>query len=360
MHRAISRTAARLASSASPTARGPFAVGAQRSLSNRTTNPFHGVFPIMATPFNEDESLDIPGFRKSIRFMMDAGADGATIVGVLGESNRMTDAEREALIRAAVDEAANSSFSKFPICVGTSHAGTAATVALSQMAQELGASAVMVTPTKEPSPATDDTLVELYARVARGCPGLPIVLQDHPASTQVHMSPRLVARISHEVAEVSCIKLEALPTPARIAALRSLWASELPPADPSCTILTGLGALYAGFDMEQGTEGFMTGFAFPEILLAMNGAAQRGDFARAHALYARFLPLLVFEQQPGVAVRKELYRLRGLIECPHVRHPAPARAHPALAKGLRELIERTLPGVDVTKPLPSSLFESVQ
>ena len=43
----------------------------------------------------------------------------ATIVGVLGESNRMTDAEREALIRAAVDEASNSSFSKFPICVGT-------------------------------------------------------------------------------------------------------------------------------------------------------------------------------------------------------------------------------------------------
>ena len=35
----------------------------------------------------------------------DAGADGATIVGVLGESNRMTDVEREVLIRAAVEVA---------------------------------------------------------------------------------------------------------------------------------------------------------------------------------------------------------------------------------------------------------------
>ena len=39
----------------------------------------------------------------------------------------------------------------------------------------------------------------------------------------------------------------------------------------------------------------MTGFAFPEILAAMNDAAQRGDFDAAHALYHRFLPLLVFE-----------------------------------------------------------------
>ncbi|EOD31521.1 hypothetical protein EMIHUDRAFT_231682 [Emiliania huxleyi CCMP1516] len=260
----------------------------------------------MATPFRADESLDVDGFQKSMRFMAEAGCDGATIVGVLGESNRMTDRERETLIRAAVDAVADCG-RPFPICVGTSHAGTAATVALSQMAQELGAAAVMVTPTKEPAPASDDTLAEMYARVAEGCPGLPIVLQDHPASTQARLEP----------------------------ALRKLWASELPPAS-DCTILTGLGALYAGFDMEQGTDGFMTGFAFPEILQAMNAAAQRKEWERAHALYQRYLPLLVFEQQPGVAVRKELYRLRGLIECAHV--------------------ERSLPGIDVSQPLPASLF----
>ena len=35
---------------------------------------FKGVFPIMATPFNPDESLDIPGLTKSLKFMADAGA----------------------------------------------------------------------------------------------------------------------------------------------------------------------------------------------------------------------------------------------------------------------------------------------
>lgn len=149
---------------------------------------------------------------------------------------------------------------------------------------------------------------------------------------------------------------EALPTPARIAALRKLWDSTLPPANPECTILTGLGALYAGFDMEQGTAGFMTGFAFPEILRAMNNAAQAGDFARAHALYQQYLPLLVFEQQPGVAVRKELYRLRDLIGSGHVRHPAAPSVSPALARALEQQLARSLPGVDITKPLPAGLF----
>jgi len=311
----------------------------------------------MATPFHADGSLDLDGFARSLTFMHAAGSAGVTITGVLGESNRLTDTERADLVRVAVDAAAACSqgaAEPFRVCVGTSHAGTAATAALSKAAMELGADAVMVTPTKEAAPTPDDMLVDMYAHVAKVCPGLPIVLQDHPASTQVHMSVPLLARIAREVPSVSCIKLEALPTPAKIAQLRKIWAAA--PQATECTILTGLGALYGGFDLEQGTEGFMTGFAFPEILLHMNAAAQAGDFERAHAIYARFLPLMVFEQQPGVAVRKELYRLRGLIECPHVRAPAQPTVSPVLAKALDSQIKRSLPGVDITKPLPAELF----
>ena len=86
-------------------------------------------------------------------------------------------------IIAAVEES-KASGKDFPICVGTSHPGTAATAALSQMAQDLGAAAVMITPSKEPG-QNEGMLLAYYAKVADKCPGLPIVLQDHPASTQV-------------------------------------------------------------------------------------------------------------------------------------------------------------------------------
>ena len=112
------------------------------------------------------------------------------------------------------------------------------------------------------------------------------------------------------------MKSEALPSPAKIAQLRKLWEGQ-GAACGECTILSGLGALYGGFELDAGIDGFMTGFAFPEILQAMvNGRGTNAD-----AIYQRFLPLIVFEQQPGVAVRKDLYRLRGLIASGHVRHP---------------------------------------
>lgn len=68
------------------------------------------------------------------------------------------------------------------------------------------------------------------------------------------MQPPLLARISREVPAIACIKLESLPSPAKIRSLRGLW-EQAPPAGNPVTILTGLGALYGGFDLEQGTEG---------------------------------------------------------------------------------------------------------
>ena len=46
---------------------------------------FRGVYPILATPFHDDESLDLGSFDRLIRFMARLGVDGVTILGVLGE-----------------------------------------------------------------------------------------------------------------------------------------------------------------------------------------------------------------------------------------------------------------------------------
>jgi 4-hydroxy-tetrahydrodipicolinate synthase len=122
-----------------------------------------------------------------------------------------------------------------PICVGTSHPGTFATRGLSQMAEECGAAAVMVTPSKEGVPLTDDRMVEYFKTVADGI-SINVVLQDHPASTQVNMSVPLLARLVNEIPTISCVKLESLPTPQRIDMLKKQMRED-------CTILTGLGAL---------------------------------------------------------------------------------------------------------------------
>ena len=62
-------------------------------------------------------------------------------------------------------------------------------------------------------------------------------------------------------------------------------------------------------------------------------------------LYKEYLPLMVFEQQPGVAVRKHIYKMRGIIQDAHVRHPGGQ-----LSPAAREMVERL-----VTETFPSGV-----
>jgi 4-hydroxy-tetrahydrodipicolinate synthase len=298
---------------------------------------FEGVYPILATPFDATEGLDLESLDRLVRFMATLGVEGITILGVLGEANRLLDSERETLIRTAVSAAGS-----MPVIVGTSHSGTRAARDLSQMAENLGAQAVMVTPHAETVP-NDERIIEYYRTIAEGI-NIPIVVQDHPASTQVHMSAALLLRIIQEVPRVASVKEEAVPTAPKIRALAAgMQERKLP-------VLTGLGALYALFDLEAGSSGFNTGFAFPEVLSAMVKCARTGDWKKVRELYARFLPLIVFEQQPGVAVRKEIFRLRGVLQSGKVRHPGAALA-PATASQLVKLLEAVFPGQDLSRPI---------
>ena len=302
---------------------------------------FTGVIPILATPFLDDESLDLESWRRLLEFMVGLGVEGVTILGVLGESNRLNDAERKTLIEGAVSAVAK----RVPIIVGTSAPGTRTAVYLSRMAQDLGADAVMVTPAKEAVP-NDDRVFELYQQISKAVT-IPIVLQDHPGSTDVHMPAALILRVLRALPGVACVKEEAVPTAPKIRQVREGLTER------SVPILSGLGALYAPFDLEAGCDGFNTGFAFPEVLQALVSAARAGDWPLVHHLYSRFAALIVFEQQPGVAVRKEILRRRGLLTSSRVRHPG-ASVSAAQSAQLDALLARTLPDVDITRRIPTA------
>ena len=83
---------------------------------------FEGVFPILVTPFDDRENPDLESFAHMVSTMAEFGMDGVTILGVLGEANRLTGGEREQLIATAVEAASG----RIPVIVGTSHSGTAA------------------------------------------------------------------------------------------------------------------------------------------------------------------------------------------------------------------------------------------
>jgi 4-hydroxy-tetrahydrodipicolinate synthase len=238
-----------------------------------TAFQFTGVIPILATPFHDDESLDLDSLRRMIVFNKSAGVNGVTLLGLLGESNRLSDDDRARIIDAGIEAADG-----LPVIVGTSHTGTAATVALTRQATDLGASAVMITASAQPSPS-DKAVFDYFSRVAADT-ALPIILQDHPAISQVHMPVDLILRMVREIPAIAGIKGEALPSPQRIGALVAGMSN-----GRRVPVLTGLGALYGLFDLERGSEGFNTGFAFPEVLMAILREHVAGRQREAYAIF---------------------------------------------------------------------------
>ena len=72
------------------------------------------------------------------------------------------------------------------------------------------------------------------------------------------------------------------------------------------------------------------------------------------SLYQRFLPLIVFEQQPGVGVRKEILRMRGLVGDAVVRAPG-GGASEAQSEAARRILGRVV-GRDTDLTVPLDVF----
>lgn len=271
-----------------------------------------GVYNITPTPFHPDGSLDEPSIARLTNFTIECGVDGMTILGVLGEAAKLTDAERDRVIVRTLEAAGG----RVPICVGTTHAGTDGCMAFSRRAQELGASAVMVAPPKLMR-SNDAALRRHYLAVASAV-DLPVVVQDHPASSGVHMSVELIATLASEAPQCAILKAEDEPSPPKIAAVRA--------ANPAIRVFGGLGGVMLIEELRRGTVGTMTGFGFPEILVKICRAFASGQEDEAVEIFYRYVPLMRFENQVGInlPLRKHIYHLRGAIASATTRAPAPA------------------------------------
>jgi 4-hydroxy-tetrahydrodipicolinate synthase len=164
---------------------------------------------------------------------------------------------------------------------------------------------------------TDDQIVGYYSQAATALgPEVPIVVQDYPLTFSVVMSVPVLRRIACEVPSVVMLKHEDWPGLEKISALR---AAEENGAMPRLSILCGNGGLFLDFEMARGADGAMTGYCFPELLVDV--VRLTGD--ERHELFDAHLPLIRYEQQPGVglAVRKHVLHRRGLLGSDAQRKP---------------------------------------
>jgi 4-hydroxy-tetrahydrodipicolinate synthase len=276
-----------------------------------------GVFPIAVTPFLPDGAIDWTSVDRMVDFYLSCGADGLTILGIMGEAPKMTGEESIAIVRRVVARAGRT-----PVIVGVSAPGFAPMRALARASMEAGAAGVMIAPA--PALRTDDQIVTYFAD-AIGAIGtdVPVVVQDYPLTLGVVMAPGVLRRIFTENPSAVMLKHEDWPGLDKIGALRR-WQAE--GALRPLSILCGNGGLFLDFEMVRGADGAMTGYAFPDMLVDLVRLHAAGDRTGAQDLFDAHLPLLRYEQQLGLglAVRKHVLMRRGVIAHEGQRKPGAA------------------------------------
>lgn len=279
---------------------------------------FKGVYPILPTPFTADGALDIKSLRRLIQFQRSVEVSGVAILGHMGEAIHLSEGERRTVIEVVMEEAASyaeqgsgAERAELAVWVGVRAFGTMGCVEQAQMAADLGASSVFVSPVNVQN---DDVLYQHYKTVADAV-DIPVIIHDYPTSFSVTLSVDLISRLGKD-GVCSYIKLEDYPVGPKTSAVIEQSAGTV-------GVFGGLGAIYYMEELERGAIGVATGFSFPKILVEIFNLFESGDVGGARRLFDKTASLFRYEFQPklGLAFRKHVYQRLGVFDTTFVRAP---------------------------------------
>jgi len=293
-----------------------------------------GIFAPTITAYHPDESVNLDGTRKFVRFLLDQGVHGLTPLGSAGEPVALTLQERMRLLEAVVAE----NNGQVPIFAGTGDYSTRSTIELSLHAKSLGCDGLMLLVPFFLRPPRKDVLDHL--RRVREKVGLPIMVYNVPLLTGVEITPQEIKQLAEEDV-VHSVKWSHLEV-SKIHDTRLLCGPNFP--------------IFAGIDviafeaMAVGAEGWISGLpmmvpALAAQLYRLLVCEKRLDAARE--LWYRLLPLIHLEYRAlgadhgnphWLAVCREAAVMRGI---PVGSSRAPlAPVEPSVREELRSILIR--------------------
>ena len=160
-------------------------------MSNKTWDMPDGIYTALVTPFAGDQ-VDRKAWERLVQRQIDGGVAGIVPIGCTGEAATVTLAEKEWLVRSAVDQCRG----KCAVVAGSGTNSTATTVELTRLVKGWGADAAMLISPYYNKPQQHGLLAH-YRQVARSV-DIPIVLYNVPGRTAVNILPETAAQLAAE------------------------------------------------------------------------------------------------------------------------------------------------------------------
>lgn len=237
---------------------------------------WRGVFPAVTTKMDEAGGIDLTATQHSIDRLVNSGVSGVIVLPMLGENASLTLAERESVIRAAVEVVDR----RVPVLSGLAEATIANARANAANYATYGAEGLMVFPSL--GYKTDPRETAAWYRGVAGASSLPIMVYNNPIAYGVDVTPEVLAMLVG-VEEIVCVKEES--------------GDIRRPTD----IAVALGDrfdVFCGVDdvivesMALGVKGWVSGMTnvWPKECVTIFELCRQEKFAEARALYRILTP----------------------------------------------------------------------
>ena len=157
------------------------------------------VLTAIVTPFREDGSVDVDGFRALCDHLLDNGSDGIVVTGTTGEAPTLSDDERMTLYAAAVETVDG----RGTVIAGTGTYATAHSVHLTEQAHALGVDGFLVVTPYYNKPPQRGIVAHVHAVAA--ATDKPVIFYDIPSRVVVDAAPETITQLA-EIENVRGVK----------------------------------------------------------------------------------------------------------------------------------------------------------
>lgn len=266
-----------------------------------------GVFPALLTPFKDDDSLDIEIFLKNLDAQIDAGVHGVIIGGSLGEASTITLAEKETLIKVAVEHSKN----QYPVIMNIAESTTKEAIQQAMLAEEWGASGLMLLPPMRYKSSDDETVT--YFKAVANATSLPIMIYNNPVDYKIEVTLEMFESLI-ECKNITAVK-ESTRDVTNVTRFKNRFGNRI-------KILCGVDTL-AVEELCVGADGLVAGLvdAFPKETMAIYHLIQENKIIEAVLIYRWFMPLLELDIHPKLVQYIKLAATQEGISSENVRAP---------------------------------------
>jgi 4-hydroxy-tetrahydrodipicolinate synthase len=269
-----------------------------------THEPFRGIFPILQTPFREDDTIDVAVLRREVEFVIEAGTHGMCWPQAGSEFSLLTDKERFEIAELLVRQVRG----RVPVIVGVQSTNYwKRALEFARHAEYVGADGIISLPPYPSGPSVED--VADYFRTLARTVSLPIFVQNTGGRYGEAMPVDLLLDLAREYPTVSYIKDEADPKIERMRQLCEEGEGVLR------GVFSGSGARDLLNEMALGSHGSCPGADLVDVFARVFDLFQAGDTEAAKRLFDGLAPMLDLKLSGHwMLIMKERLRRRGVFE----------------------------------------------